>query len=322
MTKNVYLVMFDGVQLLDVSGPAGVLAMLNHVTGKEAYKLHYVSSSEAGKITANNDMVVFTESLPEINKKDIIIVPGALEEAMHLALKDCALMSWLEKNASQACLKISVCLGAFFFAELGWLSNKRATTHWASIGKLKDEYPDIQVVEDSLYQNDGDIWSSGGVLSGIDMVLAIVARNFGFEVTLQIAQLLVMYIFRSGEESQYSVPIGLQSASKDKSIVSLIAWLETRLDKATSVKDMAEQAQMSVRKLHGRSKDFFGCGPSQLFFEMRMDHAKKLLQSTEKPIKEIAYVCGFAQSTTFTRAFTRKYKVAPSQYRQSQRPLP
>ena len=317
MTKDVYFVVYDDVQLLDVSGPAGVLAMANSVLGENIYNIHYVSSSMTGKIMANNSMTINTDPLPNLVETDILIVPGALEDAMSVALKDKTLMDWLANIGIRCETKISVCLGAFFFAELGWFDGKRATTHWACIEQLKNNYTTIQVMDDTLYQNDGNVWSSGGVLSGVDMMLAFVSQNLGIDTALKIAKLLVVYLFRDGGQSQYSVPVEFQSRSRDKSIVSLIAWLETRIEQPTSVKEMAEYSSMSIRKLHSRCQEFFALGPAQLFMEIRLENARTLLRDEHIPIQEVAFCCGFNQTATFSRAFSRRYGVSPSRYRES-----
>lgn len=317
MAKNVYFVMYDGVQLLDVSGPAGVLAMVNTVLNETIYEIHYVSANVSGSITANSNMVIQTEKLPPINEEDYIIVPGALEKDLDAALTDTELLDWLMNTAYRANVKISVCLGAFFFAELGWLKHKRATTHWAKIDRLKTNYPDVLVLDDTLYQNDGDVWSSGGVLAGVDMMLALVIRDFSVEVALKVAKLLVVYLFRDGGQPQYSTPIEFQAAAKDRSLVALVAWLENRLDQPTSVKEMAEYSAMSVRKLTTRCQEFFKLGPAQLLTEMRLENARTLLRDEKIPIQDVAYRCGFAQTATFSRAFSRRYGIPPSRYRES-----
>lgn len=317
MSKSVVFVLFDDVQLLDVSGPAAVLSMVNTITGENVYDIRYVSANSDGKILTNSNMSINTDALPAPGPIDMLIVPGALDDAIDEALKDQELMDWLQSVSAKSAAKISVCMGTFFFARLGWLDNKRATTHWAGTKKLAREYPKVRVMGESLYLNDGNLWSSGGVTSGIDMMLAIITRDFGIEVAIKTAKLLVVYLLRDGSQSQFSIPISFQSESKDKNMVSLIAWLEGRLDKNTSVTDMADFANMSVRNLHNQCQKMFNLGPAQLLAEMRMDNARTLLLQQNLPIKEIAYKSGFSQTATFTRAFNRRYGISPGKYRDS-----
>ena len=141
MTKTALFVLYEDVQLLDVSGPAAVLTMVNTVLGEEVYKLQYVSASKDGSVLTNNKMRVLTDSLPEDENIDLLIVPGALDDAIDKALQDKKLISWLNSISEKIGAKVSVCTGAFFFAELGWLNNKKVTTHWASAKKLSKLYP-------------------------------------------------------------------------------------------------------------------------------------------------------------------------------------
>ena len=175
-------------------------------------------------------------------------------------------------------------------------------------------------MHDSLYQVDGNVWSSGGVTSGIDMMLAMITKDFGVDVAIKTAKLLVVYLLRDGNQSQFSIPIEFQSQSNDSNMISLIAWLEGRLDQATTASDMASFANISVRKLHQICKDMFDLGPAQLLAEMRMEKARTLLQQQELSIKEIAFTCGFSQAAAFTKAFNRRYGISPSKYRDAYTP--
>ena len=317
--KNVYFVLFDHVQLLDVSGPAAVLSMVNSVLGEEIYNLHYVSENSNGHVVSNSNMRIFAEPLPTIDSMDMLIVPGALDAAMDAALQDAKLMTWLASLNDLARIKVSVCMGTFFFAQLGWLNGKRATTHWAAVNKLQKNYPEIRVMGEALYQQDGDLWSSGGVTSGIDMMLALVTKDFGLEVAIKTAKLLVVYLLRDGRQSQFSIPLEFQTQSNDQTMITLIAWLEQRLHKSTSVKDMADFSNVSVRKLHNLCQQMFDIGPAQLLSEMRMENARAQLLKNNLPIKEIAFRLGFSQPTAFSKAFSRRYGIAPIKYRDAYR---
>ncbi|WP_420590349.1 GlxA family transcriptional regulator [Bacterioplanoides sp.] len=317
MPKTVVFAMFDNVQLLDVSGPAAVLAMVNTLMGETVYDLHYVSGNKDRKVITSSQMSINTGSFSDVQCIDMLIVPGALEDAVDQALEDPVLMSWLGSLSNKVEVKISVCMGTFFFAKLGWLDNKKATTHWAGINKLQNDYPRVRVTGESLFQNDGDVWSSGGVTSGIDMMLALITRDFGVEIAIKTAKLLVVYLLRDGRQSQFSIPLEFQTQSNDKNVISLIAWLEERLDKATSVQDMAAYTNVSVRKLHNLCQSMFNFGPAQLLSEMRMEKARMLLLQDERPIKEIAFSLGFSQSAALSKAFNRRYGISPAKYREA-----
>lgn len=320
MTKSVYLVLYDDVQLLDITGPAGVLELANRFSDNY-YDIHYISANPNQVVIAGNHMSINTEPLPELDQLGMLIIPGAQLDILDRTFQDNILMKWLEDALAKTENKISVCSGAFFLAELGCLNHKTVTTHWAGVNELQKRYPKLKVTNDTLYQNEGDVWTSAGVLSGVDMMLAIVAKDLGSEIALKVAKMMVVHLIRSGGQSQYSVPMTFQSLSGDQGLISLVAWLETRLDQQTTVKDMADFTAMSVRKLHSRCQECFNMGPAQLFAEMRLENARTLLRDENIPIQEVAYHCGFSQTATFSRAFGQRFGIAPSRYRESFRSI-
>jgi len=226
-------------------------------------------------------------------------------------------MSWMKVALEESNTNVSVCTGAFFLAKLGILKNKRVTTHWAGESILKQRYPDINVISDSLYQQDGDLWSSGGVMSGVDMMLAMVSKDLGADISLQVAKLMVVHLVREGGQSQYSLPLEFQSRAKYKEINGLISWLHERLDQVTLVKDMAKHCNMSERRLHNYCQESFGLGPAQLLAEIRLEHARVLLRDVKISMTEIASICGYSQTSGLSHAFRRRFGISPSRYREN-----
>jgi transcriptional regulator GlxA family with amidase domain len=223
-------------------------------------------------------------------------------------------MAWLERAVNRAERTASVCTGAFLLGQLGRLDGHRVTTHWLGTEDLRQAYPAAVVEDDRLYIKDRRLWTSAGVLSGVDMMLAMVSEDLDSATALRIARSLVVFLVRDGGQSQFSGPIDLQSKANRSDIVSLVGWLESRLQQHTSVEDMAQQLSTSVRTLHRRCLQALSLTPAQLLSELRLERARNLLHQLNVPLKTIADQCGFANAAAFSKAFSARFSIAPKRY--------
>ncbi len=312
----VYFTLYEGVQLLDVSGPAEVLTEANRESGRLLYDIRYVSSATEGAVTSSAGLGLKTEPLPrKLENIRMVVVPGGRNAAIEFAMGDGRFMKWLARATQKAERVASVCSGAFFLGELGLLDGRRVTTHWSALSLLKERYPNANVASDILYVQDGNLWTSAGVLSGVDMALAMVTHDVSARVALKIARNLVVYLFRDGGQSQFSAPIDLQTKANRSELLSLVAWLEDRLSVHTTVEHMADYMATSVRTLHRHCQHVFDLTPAQLLSELRLERSRELLQSPTSTIKAVAKACGFSNASSYSKAFSRRFGVTPIRYR-------
>jgi len=313
-TKIIYFALYEGVQLLDVAGPAEVFSLAN-AYGRH-YDIRFVSNAVDNRITSSAGLNLHTNPLPrKLTSIHTLIVPGAISEPLRAALADNQFVTWLAFASRKATRLVSVCTGAFFFGALGLLDNRRATTHWLGLEELQRQYPKAIVEKDTLYTNESELWTSAGVLSGVDMALAIVAEDLGPKTALAVARELVVFVFRDGGQSQFSGPIDLQTKANRSDLVYLVGWLESNLRMAINVEKMAEYMAVSVRTLHRRCQKAFGMTPAKLFTELRLEHSRNLLQEPMHSIKQIAHECGYPNSSSYSKAFSLRFGVAPQKYR-------
>jgi len=315
--KNVYFLLYEGVQLLDVAGPAEVLSQANMEVGRQVYNIRYIANANSGTVLSSAGLGLAVAALPPTAVPiDLLLVPGAVPAALQGASADKKFMSWLDAAANRAERTASVCTGAFLLGQLGLLDGHRVTTHWLGTEELRRDFPAAIVQDDSLYLQDRQLWTSAGVLSGIDMMLAMVSQDLDSTVALRIARSLVVFLIRDGGQSQFSGPIDLQSKANRSDIVSLIGWLESRLQHVTTVEQMAQRLSTSVRTLHRRCLDALDLTPAQVLSELRLERARNLLHQLNVPLKSIADQCGFANAAAFSKAFSQRFSIAPKRYRE------
>ncbi len=310
-TTRVLFVGFEGLQMLDLAGPADVFSIAR-IRVPDSYELHYVGTSES--VSADNGLTFQLEKLPTVRSTDIIVVPGGGARSIYSAIANKALMVWLEKASGKARRIASVCSGSFILAHLGLLDNKRAVTHWSAINHLAKHAPKANIEKDAIFIEDGKIWTSAGVTTGIDLALAMVRRDIGDKTALQIARDIVVQMMRPGNQSQYSVPLSLQKRASPN-LDKLIPWLEGRVSEVTTVADMANEIGLSERQFHRQCLAQFGRSPAKLALELKLDHARNLLQSNEITISAISDLCGFSDRAAFSKAFKKQFAVSPASFR-------
>jgi transcriptional regulator GlxA family with amidase domain len=312
--RRIALVAFDGVQVLDVSGPAAVFGAANDAAGRPFYRLH-VLSAQGGPITSNCGLALVTAPLASVKAGtlDTVLIAGGSAAGLRAVTQDAAVRAWMMRACAKARRYGSVCTGAIALADLGLVQGKRVATHWESTDLLGRRHPDLRVDANALYVEDGRVWTSAGVTTGIDMCLALVARDLGETIANTIARRLVLYARRPGYQSQFS-PVLAAQAKADHGFAGLVDWIGAHLATRMDVERLAERAGMAPRTFHRRFTEALGETPGRFVELLRLDHARQLLQ-TGLALKAIAAQCGYATAGQFSKAFVRRFGMSPDLFR-------
>lgn len=315
--KLVVFVAFSQMGLLDLTGAQTVFWAASRYMeerGLPPYDRHTISLN-GGLINSAEGVVLDTSALSDFTEAEIdtIIVPGSphiievLEESTTLAL-------WLHKRHANVRRIASVCSGAFLLAQAGLLEGKRAATHWAMLDLLHERYPSINIDGDAIFVQEGSIWTSAGVTAGIDLALALVEEDCGHDIAMKVARELVVYMKRSGGQSQFSAL--LQSQSGDTSFDQLHQWISNNLQiKDLTIDALSIRACMSPRNFARVYKQKTGKTPAKAVEIFRLEAARRLLENSSHSILAIANKCGFSDEERMRITFRRHLNLSPSEYR-------
>jgi transcriptional regulator GlxA family with amidase domain len=243
---------------------------------------------------------------------DTLLIAGTPEVSCLLC--DPALQDWVRTMAPKVRRLASVCTGAFLLAESGLLDGRRATSHWDYCDWLARDYPSVNVEPDRIFVRDGSISTSGGVTSGIDMVLSMVEEDWGSEVALLVARYLVVFLKRPGGQSQFSAY--LTSEATRPELKDLQAWIILHLTSDLRVEALAERMCMSTRNFARFFLTETGMTPAKFVEMARIDAARQYLGSTNLSIEVVADKSGFGDPERMRRAFIRQLGVNPQSYRE------
>lgn len=304
-------ILFDDINILDFSGPLQVFSSANKFIGYEYYIVKAISNTN-GWVTSNSGVKLQTFPLAEMDTTvDTLIICGG--SGVRAASEDKELISWVQHQAKYARRVVSICSGAFILAKSGILDGRRVTTHWSACAEFSKMYPSVMLDEDSIYVNDGYIWTSAGVTAGIDLCLALVETDTEHRISLSIARDLVLFLRRQGGQRQFSDSLSISSAG-DK-IGKLHDWIVDNLSSHITLDSLSEQAVMSERSLSRLCHESTGLSPLKMVNKIRMDVAKAYLDSTNMPLKSIAASCGFKTEANLRKSFIKYFNTTPTQYR-------
>jgi transcriptional regulator GlxA family with amidase domain len=312
-TRLIALFGFDGVQLLDVTGPASVFGLANTLGPRKAYKI-VVVSPRGGLVESSCGVVMQTLALAKLKsgKVHTLLVAGGDTGNMMRAAAHPNTQKWLPKCARTAQRFGSICSGAFVLASLGMLGNARVATHWASCAALA-EFPEVSVDAESLFVANGNLWTSAGISTGIDMALAMVDRDIGHAMADRIAKFMVLYSRRPGFQSQFSELLQAQAAAGGD-FGDLAVWMQDHIAGRLDVSTLAAQSGLSERSFYRKFVRSTSLTPAKFVERVRLDAARALLASG-LPLKTIAARTGMGSEHRLRVAFERRFGVTPSIFR-------
>jgi transcriptional regulator GlxA family with amidase domain len=210
---------------------------------------------------------------------------------------------------------VSICTGAFVLGAAGVLDGRRATTHWLYLAQLRARFPGAQVVDEGIYVKDGGVWTSAGITAGIDLTLALVEEDHGHQVAMAVAKRLVLFLRRSGNQAQFSSALQRQEKEPPK-LRDISAFVLEHVDEPLPVERIAAGVGMSPRTLSRWCREHLDESPAELVRRFRVDEARRLLEETSLPLKDITARTGLGDASTMWRAFTQRLGVTPAAYRQ------
>ncbi|GAA1510512.1 GlxA family transcriptional regulator [Streptomyces albidochromogenes] len=326
--RSVLVVLFDGVQSLDVTGPvevfAGAALQAGHAEGRPdggrgdadaAYRIRTASLDGGAVRTSSGLTLVPDAALADEPAPHTLLVPGGPGTRD----PDPRLTAWLRASAPRAERLVSVCTGALLLAAAGLLDGRRATTHWAVSDHLARRYPAVDVDPDPIYVRDGDVATSAGVTAGIDLALALVEEDLGRDIALTVARHLVVFLRRPGNQAQFSAQLAAQTARREP-LREVQQWITEHPADDLSVEALAGRARLSPRHFARAFQSETGTTPGRYVERVRLEHARRLLEDSADGVEEISRACGYGTPEAMRRAFVKSLGTAPAEYRRRFRP--
>ncbi len=258
--------------------------------------------------------LVPTKTIEEGRSPDLIIIPGIAGNQEKNIRENKALVNWIrdqriEKNAEIA----SLCRGAFLLAETGLLHGKSCATHWLTHDKFQQMYPEVKLIPEKVISEDNGIYSSGGAYSFLNLVIYLIEKYYGRETAIWCSKVSEIEFDRL-DQNQFVVFNG-QKDHEDAEILEVQNYLENHYSEKISVDQLAEKTSTSTRNFIRRFKKATNNTPIEYIQRLRIEAAKKKLESSTSQISEVMFDSGYTDNKAFRTIFKRYAGLTPLEYR-------
>lgn len=310
MTIRVAFFIAEGFQPLDLFGPLDTFEEANTFI-KESYQCDIVSF-EAGLVkSASRHCVMADYALTNLPVPDYLVICGG--SGMRELILTTRQVIELKKLADTAKKIISICTGTFILAQLFPDLPLTVTTHWRHCAQLSAQYPQCEVLPDPLFICHDNIYSSAGILSGVDLSLELVRQDLGNTVAASVAKELVVYLQRKGSQKQFSDLLKTQSSDSLR-LSPVIEWMMENLQQTINVTDIAQKLCVSERQVSRLFKQHLNLTPAQYLTQLRMLQARDLISHDNRSLQEVSRLVGFVNYERFRRSFERYFGLSPSTF--------
>jgi len=315
--RQVDIIIYPGFHSLDALGAISVFSYANRYLERRGnpkrYDVQVVSLAKGMVLSDTGISLEASRALSKNYLPHTALIVGAYDIEAALSLGD-SIVDWCAWAAPRVSRMAALYSGCFFLAEAGLLDGLKATTHWSVANLLRTKYPQIEVEDDAIFTCAGNLWTSAGVTTAVDLALTFVEEDCGRQIALDVARDLVVFTKRSGGQSQCSANLFSQLTGPP-SMRDLQSWVLEKLDSKISVEEMAKHTGMSIRHFARTFRENTGLTPSHFVEQARLEKALGLLEDSNLPLKTIAFHCGFATDEQMRKVFKKRLSITASEYR-------
>jgi transcriptional regulator GlxA family with amidase domain len=304
------ILIFPGFPMMAFSSIIEPLRAANTLAGRQCYS--WITVGLTGeKVPASNGIAIephhSVRTAPVVDR--VVLNSGG--DADHIIAEEA--LAWIRRNLRADAHVGSVADGAFFLARAGLLDGHACTLHWISQPAFQEAFPDLDLRRD-LYVIDRKRFTSAGGVGALDMMLDLITRDYGAELSAGVAEWFVHSPLRSSVDRKL-LPLRLRTGVHDELVLSAIAIMEDEVEDRLSIAVLADRLSVSADKLERSFRNEFGVSPGSYYRTTRLRRAHDLLAHSTLPVREVAFSCGFWSVSSFSRAFREQYGYTPREVR-------
>ncbi|HEV8283079.1 MAG TPA: helix-turn-helix domain-containing protein [Chitinophagaceae bacterium] len=282
--------------------------------GKKAvFKTVLVGNAKEKSISNGSFTVHLDKSTEESDNTDLIIVPSLgddIETSLKMNKKN---IDWVIRQYKNGAEVASLCTGAFILASAGLLDGKQCSTHWSSADIFKSMFPEVDLAIDKIITDEHGIYTTGGAISSMNLVLHIVEKYYNRETAIYIAKVFEIDLDRNNQ-SAFVIFSG-QKNHEDAEIGKAQLFIENNFSDKIIVENLSAKFSIDRRNFDRRFKKATGNSPLEYMQRVKVEAAKKSLETSRKTVSEVMYDVGYADVKAFREVFKKITGLTPVEYR-------
>lgn len=291
-----------------------VNAMLAGMGREPVFDVHLVGLERETQQTSGLFTVTPDRLVQEVEHTDLIIIPAIHDDPDTSLKRNRPFIPWIVEQYKSGAEVASMCIGAFFLAETGLLDGKQCATHWMHAQNFRERYPKVNLVDEKILTEEDGIYTSGGAYAFTNLLLHLIEKQAGREVAILASKAFSIDIDRDSQ-SAFMIFEGQKDHNDDK-IIKAQHFIEAHYRESILVEDLAERVALSRRTLERRFKKATCNTVTEYIQRMKVEAAKKDLETTRKNVSEVMYEVGYSDNKSFRNLFRRITGLTPVEYRE------
>jgi len=287
--------------------------LLSQQSGRKLFELELVGASKSPIQSFSGLTFTPYRTIQSQNNYNVVYVPGFIGDADAVIMEEQKIIRWLRRMNERRTILSAACNGNFLLASSGALDNKKATTHWSLIQKFRYTFKNVTLEPEKIIVDNGSVISAAGVTAYFNLALHLIQRFSNREIALACAK---VFLVDAGRKIQTPYQIfQFSKAHGDDSIVKIQDWMENNYEKKISLDTLADLGVMGKKTLLRRFKKSTGETPQMYLQKLRIETAKRLLESKDITFSEVTWKVGYIDVSSFHKAFKSETGLTPMDYR-------
>lgn len=308
--KSIGFLLLNNFTMIALASAVEPLRMANQLSGQELYSWQTISENGEPVVASDGIHITPDVAMAESASVDVLIVVGGVNITRNYNRRQ---VSWLQAMSRKHILIGGVCTGPYLLAEAGLLDGYHCSAHWECIASLQEAYPKVNCTNQLFVIERDRMTCSGGTVP-MDMMLNMIKRDFGYQLTAGISEMFICDRVRN--ESDYQrIPLRYVLGSTQPKLVEAVSLMEANIEEALELDELASYVGLSRRQLERLFQKYLQCSPSRYYMKLRLFRARQLLKQTSMSIIEIALACGFVSTPHFSKCYREHIGIPPREER-------
>jgi transcriptional regulator GlxA family with amidase domain len=317
MTKHISILALKDATMTSIDGSLQLFSRINDFlkySGKKPfYRIEVAGLTEHTCLNEELYVINVNKKISEIEKTDLIVIPIICGDFSKTLKSNEGFCDWIREQYHQGAEIASLCVGSFFLASTGLLNGRKCATHWAAKNDFEIMFPAVNLIEDTIITDENGIYTSGGTYSYLNLLLYIIEKHLGREMSVLASKMFEIDIERKSQ-NQFLIFMG-QKRHNDGEVLKAQEFIENNPDKKFTVDEISSKYGIGRRTFERRFKKSTGNSIIEYIQRVKVETIKKQLESGRQTINEIIFEIGYNDINAFRNVFKKYTGMSPVDYR-------